>query len=85
MRTIALVGAGGKMGCRITDNLKNGTDRVHYLEVSPAFAVNDAAIQVATKASLGAPASLPASPEERTTRRQGCRHSRDGLNSYEAV
>lgn len=35
-KTIALVGAGGKMGCRITDNLKNGPDRVHYLEVSPA-------------------------------------------------
>lgn len=36
MNTIALVGAGGKMGCRITDNLKHGADRVHYLEVSPA-------------------------------------------------
>jgi hypothetical protein len=36
MRTIALVGAGGKMGCRITDNLKHGPDKVYYLEVSPA-------------------------------------------------
>jgi hypothetical protein len=35
MRTIALVGAGGKMGVRITDNIKHGADRVHYLEVSP--------------------------------------------------
>ena len=36
MKTIALVGAGGKMGCRITDNIKHGSDKVHYLEVSPA-------------------------------------------------
>jgi len=36
MTTIALVGAGGKMGCRITDNLKDGQYTVHYLEVSPA-------------------------------------------------
>ena len=36
MRTIALVGAGGKMGCRITDNLKRGSDPVHYLEVGAA-------------------------------------------------
>jgi hypothetical protein len=37
MKTITLVGAGGKMGCRITDNLKdNSTYKVHYLEVAPA-------------------------------------------------
>ena len=36
MKTIALIGAGGKMGCRITDNVKNGADAVKYLEVSPA-------------------------------------------------
>lgn len=36
MKTITLVGAGGKMGCRITDNIKGGTDPVHYLEVSEA-------------------------------------------------
>ncbi len=36
MRTIALVGAGGKMGCRITDNLLHGADKVHYLEVNEA-------------------------------------------------
>jgi D-apionate oxidoisomerase len=36
MRTIALVGAGGKMGCRITDNVKSGADKIHYLEVNPA-------------------------------------------------
>ena len=32
---IALVGAGGKMGCRITDNLVRSDYRVDYLEVSP--------------------------------------------------
>jgi hypothetical protein len=34
MKTITLVGAGGKMGCRITNNIKQGADKVHYLEVS---------------------------------------------------
>src|SRR4029434_2207116 len=34
MRTIALLGAGGKMGCRITDNIIGGPAKVHYLEVS---------------------------------------------------
>jgi len=34
--TIALVGAGGKMGCRLTDNfLKSSAYAVHYLEISP--------------------------------------------------
>lgn len=33
---IALVGAGGKMGCRLTDNFKNSTYDVSYLEVSDA-------------------------------------------------
>jgi hypothetical protein len=32
---ITLVGAGGKMGCRITDNLVKTSHTVHYLEVSP--------------------------------------------------
>lgn len=36
MSTIALVGAGGKMGCRIADNLKKSAHTVHYLEVAPA-------------------------------------------------
>ncbi len=36
MKTITLIGAGGKMGCRITDNIKGGPAEVHYLEVSPA-------------------------------------------------
>ncbi len=35
MRTqsVALLGAGGKMGCRIADNLKKGDRRVHYVEI----------------------------------------------------
>jgi len=32
--TIALMGAGGKMGCRITDNLKNRDYNMKYIEVS---------------------------------------------------
>ncbi|MEJ7645535.1 MAG: phosphogluconate dehydrogenase C-terminal domain-containing protein [Chryseolinea sp.] len=31
---IALVGAGGKMGCRLTDNLKNSDYEMSYIEVS---------------------------------------------------
>ena len=34
MKTIALVGAGGKMGCRLTDNFLKTNYTVHYLEVS---------------------------------------------------
>lgn len=33
MDTIALIGAGGKMGCRIADNLKKGTRKVDYVEI----------------------------------------------------
>ena len=33
---VALVGAGGKMGCRLTDNLKSSQYQMHYLEVSSA-------------------------------------------------
>lgn len=33
---IALIGAGGKMGCRLTDNLKNSSYEMSYVEVSPA-------------------------------------------------
>lgn len=35
MTTITLIGAGGKMGCRLTDNFIKTTYKVHYLEVSP--------------------------------------------------
>jgi len=34
--TVAVFGAGGKMGCRITDNLKSSDYRMLYVEVSPA-------------------------------------------------
>ena len=34
-QTITLVGAGGKMGCRITDNFLKTRFKVHSLEVSP--------------------------------------------------
>jgi len=34
--TIALLGAGGKMGCRITDNLKESGYRMLYVEISEA-------------------------------------------------
>ncbi len=33
---IALFGAGGKMGCRITDNLKDSAHELLYVEVNPA-------------------------------------------------
>ena len=33
---VVLVGAGGKMGCRLTDNLKSSQYQMHYLEVSDA-------------------------------------------------
>jgi len=36
MTTVALIGAGGKMGCRITDNLKQSEYSVRYVEVGPA-------------------------------------------------
>lgn len=36
MTTIALFGAGGKMGCRITDNLKDSDYQMAYIEISPA-------------------------------------------------
>src|SRR5688572_6981116 len=33
---VVLVGAGGKMGCRLTDNLKNSAYQMSYVEVSSA-------------------------------------------------
>ena len=35
MKTLTLIGAGGKMGCRITNNVKNSDWRVHYVETNP--------------------------------------------------
>lgn len=40
MTTIALFGAGGKMGCRITDNLKDSDYRMRYVEVSETGVAN---------------------------------------------
>lgn len=41
MTKIALIGAGGKMGCRLTDNFLNCSDYfLHYLEVSPQGIAN---------------------------------------------
>ncbi|HBL74066.1 MAG: semialdehyde dehydrogenase [Bacteroidetes bacterium GWF2_42_66] len=36
MKKIALIGAGGKMGCRLTRNLKSSAYQVSYVEISPA-------------------------------------------------
>jgi ketol-acid reductoisomerase len=36
MKTLTLIGAGGKMGCRITNNVKRSEWKVHYLETNPA-------------------------------------------------
>jgi D-apionate oxidoisomerase len=43
MTTIALMGAGGKMGCRITDRLKDAQYRMLYVEVGEAGVANLAA------------------------------------------
>ena len=34
--TIAVIGAGGKMGMRVSDNLQRSTHAVYYSENSPA-------------------------------------------------
>ena len=34
MKILSLIGAGGKMGCRITNNVKHSAWKVHYVEVS---------------------------------------------------
>jgi hypothetical protein len=36
MKTIAIFGAGGKMGCRISDNLRRTAHDIRYVEISPA-------------------------------------------------
>jgi hypothetical protein len=36
MSTVTLIGAGGKMGCRITDNMKVSDYSMRYVEVSPS-------------------------------------------------
>jgi len=69
MTTVALFGAGGKMGGRITDNLKDSDYRVLYVEVSPAGIENlrkrglsptpaDAALREADATVLAVPDNL---------------------------
>lgn len=36
MKKVALIGAGGKMGCRLTRNLKSSDYQVDYIEINPA-------------------------------------------------
>jgi hypothetical protein len=36
MKKVALIGAGGKMGCRLTRNLKSSDYQLDYIEISPA-------------------------------------------------
>ncbi|MBX3744857.1 MAG: semialdehyde dehydrogenase [Verrucomicrobiae bacterium] len=57
MKTITLIGAGGKMGCRITRNLKQGDWRVLCLETSPA------GIQRLTDLGVGCSDAATAIPE----------------------
>jgi len=54
MKSITLVGAGGKMGCRITDNFLKTRYPVHYLEVSPRGLENLAqrGVKVANQADV---------------------------------
>lgn len=47
-RTIALLGAGGKMGCRITDNMKDGPFDMLYVEVSESGVANLASRSLST-------------------------------------
>ncbi len=68
--TIALFGAGGKMGCRITDNLAQANDvRVLHVEVAPAGIANLAARGVtpvpAAAAIAGADVVILAVPDTR--------------------
>ncbi len=69
MTTVALFGAGGKMGCRITYNLKDSEYRALYVEVSPAGIENlrtrglspapaEAALREADAAVLAVPDNL---------------------------
>jgi hypothetical protein len=58
MTTVALVGAGGKMGCRITDNMKKQTAyRMLHVEIAPAGIENLARRGVSP---VGADEALPA-------------------------
>ena len=62
-KIITLVGAGGKMGCRITDNFVKTGYTVHYLEVSTKGLENLRVRGVApTEAAKGVPASDVGTP-----------------------
>jgi ketol-acid reductoisomerase len=55
MTTIALLGAGGKMGLRITDNLKDSAYDVRYVEVAEAgrAALAERGVEVSSDGALG--------------------------------
>jgi predicted dinucleotide-binding enzyme len=57
MKTLTLIGAGGKMGCRITNNVKHSDWKVHYVEVS---APGIQRLQDCGVACSGAAEALPA-------------------------
>jgi ketol-acid reductoisomerase len=55
--TIALIGAGGKMGCRLTDNFRTRDDYVvHYVEISPPGLEN---LRVRGVSATAAAAAVP--------------------------
>ncbi|MEK0314433.1 phosphogluconate dehydrogenase C-terminal domain-containing protein [Cohnella sp. 56] len=56
-RTIALIGAGGKMGCRIADNLNKGSHRTRYVEIGERGVARLAERGLATTAQNEAVAS----------------------------
>ena len=67
--TIAVFGAGGKMGCRIADRMKRGDRDMRYVEVSPAgierlkerglaITAHDEAVAAADVAVLALPDNL---------------------------
>jgi hypothetical protein len=69
MKTITLLGAGGKMGCRIADNLRKTDWDVRYVEVSErgraALAERGLAVQPAEQALAGSDAVILALPDNR--------------------
>ncbi|HVW84219.1 MAG TPA: phosphogluconate dehydrogenase C-terminal domain-containing protein [Bryobacteraceae bacterium] len=69
MKTITLLGAGGKMGCRIADNLRKTDWDVRYVEVSErgraALAERGLEVQPAEQALAGSDAVILALPDNR--------------------
>jgi D-apionate oxidoisomerase len=72
MKTIALLGAGGKMGCRITDNLRKTDWDVRYIEVSErgcaALAERELKVAAADQALPESDAVILALPDNRIRR-----------------